>query len=183
VFNVLHGDKEAVDGLLSHPDVQAVSFVGSTPMARYVYATGCGHGKRVQALGGAKNHMVVMPDADIDQPWTPWWAKRFLARCFRACAFTTSRRRCGLSTTTSTAMALPATPATAISPASSHGASRSAWFGINVPIPVPMAWHGFGGWKRSLFGDMNAYGEERRSLLHQAEVDHAALVCQHREGC
>ena len=67
VFNVLHGDKEAVDGLLAHPDVQAVSFVGSTPIARYVYQTGAAAGKRVQALGGAKNHMVVMPDADIDK--------------------------------------------------------------------------------------------------------------------
>ncbi|CAM3037538.1 CoA-acylating methylmalonate-semialdehyde dehydrogenase [Janthinobacterium lividum] len=67
VFNVVQGDKEAVDGLLHHPDVRAVSFVGSTPIAEYIYATGCAQGKRVQALGGAKNHMVVMPDADIPQ--------------------------------------------------------------------------------------------------------------------
>ncbi len=67
VFNVVHGDKEAVDALLTNPTVQAVSFVGSTPIAQYIYATGCAHGKRVQALGGAKNHMVVMPDADLDQ--------------------------------------------------------------------------------------------------------------------
>ncbi|HJU97020.1 MAG TPA: CoA-acylating methylmalonate-semialdehyde dehydrogenase, partial [Jiangellaceae bacterium] len=66
VFNVVHGDKVAVDRLLSHPDVAAVSFVGSTPVARYVYETGTSHGKRVQALGGAKNHMVVLPDADLD---------------------------------------------------------------------------------------------------------------------
>ncbi|MGN6575114.1 MAG: CoA-acylating methylmalonate-semialdehyde dehydrogenase [Nocardioides sp.] len=66
VFTVLHGDKEAVDGLLEHPDVAAVSFVGSTPIARYIYETGTKNGKRVQALGGAKNHMVVLPDADID---------------------------------------------------------------------------------------------------------------------
>jgi malonate-semialdehyde dehydrogenase (acetylating)/methylmalonate-semialdehyde dehydrogenase len=66
VFNVLHGDKAAVDGLLEHPDVGAVSFVGSTPIARYVYETGTKNGKRVQALGGAKNHMVVLPDADLD---------------------------------------------------------------------------------------------------------------------
>ena len=66
VFNVLHGDKEAVDELLEHPDVRAVSFVGSTPVARYVYETGTAHGKRVQALGGAKNHMVVLPDADLE---------------------------------------------------------------------------------------------------------------------
>ncbi|GAB3246445.1 CoA-acylating methylmalonate-semialdehyde dehydrogenase [Chitinimonas naiadis] len=67
VFNVLQGDKLAVDGLLSHPDIQAISFVGSTPIASYIYETGARHGKRVQALGGAKNHMVVMPDADLEQ--------------------------------------------------------------------------------------------------------------------
>jgi malonate-semialdehyde dehydrogenase (acetylating) / methylmalonate-semialdehyde dehydrogenase len=66
VFNVVQGDKVAVDRLLAHPDVAAVSFVGSTPIARYVYETGTAAGKRVQALGGAKNHMVVLPDADLD---------------------------------------------------------------------------------------------------------------------
>jgi malonate-semialdehyde dehydrogenase (acetylating)/methylmalonate-semialdehyde dehydrogenase len=66
VFNVVHGDKPAVDRLLEHPDIKAVSFVGSTPVARYVYETGTRHGKRVQALGGAKNHMLVLPDADLD---------------------------------------------------------------------------------------------------------------------
>lgn len=66
VFNVVHGDKVAVDALLEHPDVRAVSFVGSTPIARYVYETGTRAGKRVQALGGAKNHMLVLPDADLD---------------------------------------------------------------------------------------------------------------------
>ena len=66
VVNVVNGDKVAVDRLLDHPDVAAVSFVGSTPIARYVYATGSANGKRVQALGGAKNHMVVLPDADLD---------------------------------------------------------------------------------------------------------------------
>lgn len=66
VFNVVHGDKEAVDALLTHPEVAAISFVGSTPIARHIYETGTKHGKRVQALGGAKNHMIVLPDADID---------------------------------------------------------------------------------------------------------------------
>ncbi|MDX6221704.1 MAG: malonate-semialdehyde dehydrogenase (acetylating) / methylmalonate-semialdehyde dehydrogenase [Frankiales bacterium] len=66
VFSVLQGDREAVDALLTHPDVRAVSFVGSTPIARHVYETAATHGKRVQALGGAKNHMVVLPDADLD---------------------------------------------------------------------------------------------------------------------
>src|SRR5258707_8032202 len=67
VFNVVNGDKEAVDALLQHPDVTAVSFVGSTAIAQYIYATAAQSGKRVQALGGAKNHMVVLPDADLDQ--------------------------------------------------------------------------------------------------------------------
>lgn len=67
VLNVVHGDKVAVDALLDHPDVQAVSFVGSTPIAEYVYHRGTQSGKRIQALGGAKNHMIVMPDADMDQ--------------------------------------------------------------------------------------------------------------------
>jgi malonate-semialdehyde dehydrogenase (acetylating)/methylmalonate-semialdehyde dehydrogenase len=66
VFNVVHGDKVAVDAVLTHPDISAVSFVGSTPIARYVYETATSHGKRCQALGGAKNHMIVLPDADVD---------------------------------------------------------------------------------------------------------------------
>ncbi|KQR44053.1 methylmalonate-semialdehyde dehydrogenase [Frigoribacterium sp. Leaf164] len=66
VFNVLHGDKEAVDGLLTHPEVKSISFVGSTPIAQYIYETAAKYGKRVQALGGAKNHMLVLPDADLD---------------------------------------------------------------------------------------------------------------------
>ena len=67
VLNVVHGGKEAVDALLDHPDVQAISFVGSTAIAEYVYTRGCASGKRVQALGGAKNHMIILPDADLDQ--------------------------------------------------------------------------------------------------------------------
>lgn len=66
VFNVVHGDKEAVDAVLTHPDIESISFVGSTPIAQYVYETGARNGKRVQALGGAKNHMLVLPDADLD---------------------------------------------------------------------------------------------------------------------
>ena len=66
-LNVVHGDKEAVDAILAHPDVAAISFVGSTAIGRYIYTTGCANGKRVQALCGAKNHMIIMPDADMDQ--------------------------------------------------------------------------------------------------------------------
>ena len=67
VFNIVHGDREAVDALLTHPLVRAVSFVGSTAVARHVYETGTRNGKRVQAAGGAKNHLIIMPDADLDQ--------------------------------------------------------------------------------------------------------------------
>ena len=84
VFNVLHGDKEAVDGLLQHPDVAAVSFVGSTPIARYIHTEATTHGKRVQALGGAKNHAIVLPDADLD------WASEQLV----AAAFGSAGERC-----------------------------------------------------------------------------------------
>jgi len=67
VLNVVHGGKDAVDAIIAHPDIQAISFVGSTPIAQYIYSNGCAAGKRVQALGGAKNHMIILPDADIDQ--------------------------------------------------------------------------------------------------------------------
>ncbi|HIG13338.1 MAG TPA: aldehyde dehydrogenase family protein [Gammaproteobacteria bacterium] len=75
VLNVVNGDKEAVDALLVDPQVQAVSFVGSTTVGEYIYRTGCDHGKRVQALCGAKNHMVVMPDADLDQAIDAVWPR------------------------------------------------------------------------------------------------------------
>ncbi|GAA2629304.1 CoA-acylating methylmalonate-semialdehyde dehydrogenase [Paractinoplanes durhamensis] len=84
VFNVLHGDKEAVDGLLRHPDVAAVSFVGSTPIARYIHQEASAGGKRVQALGGAKNHAIILPDADLD----------FAAQHLVAAAFGSAGERC-----------------------------------------------------------------------------------------
>jgi malonate-semialdehyde dehydrogenase (acetylating)/methylmalonate-semialdehyde dehydrogenase len=84
VFNVVHGDKQAVDALLEHPLVRAVSFVGSTAIARYVYEKGTSHGKRVQAAGGAKNHLIIMPDADLDQA----------AQAVQASAFGCAGQRC-----------------------------------------------------------------------------------------
>jgi malonate-semialdehyde dehydrogenase (acetylating)/methylmalonate-semialdehyde dehydrogenase len=77
VFNIVHGDKEAVDTLLHHPLVKAISFVGSTPIAKYIYETGTRNGKRVQAAGGAKNHLIIMPDADLDQAVSALQASAF----------------------------------------------------------------------------------------------------------
>ncbi|MCE8016181.1 CoA-acylating methylmalonate-semialdehyde dehydrogenase [Halomonas sp. MCCC 1A17488] len=273
VFNVVQGDKESVEALIEHPDVQALSFVGSTPIANLIYENGARHGKRVQALGGAKNHMVVMPDADLDKAVdaligaaygsagercmaisvavlvgdvadkiVPRLAERARAlkvkngleldaemgpivtaqahqritgyiekgvaegaelvidgREFDA---TTTGDGCSEGFWMGGSLFDHVTPemtiykeeifgpvlacvrvpdiATAIQLINDHefgnGVScftesgsvahefgrriQVGMVGINVPIPVPMAWHGFGGWKRSLFGDTHAYGEE-----------------------
>jgi malonate-semialdehyde dehydrogenase (acetylating) / methylmalonate-semialdehyde dehydrogenase len=273
VFNVVQGDKEAVDALLVHPDVKAISFVGSTPIANYIYETGAHHGKRVQALGGAKNHMVVMPDADLDQAVDALIGSAYGSAGERCMAISVAvlvgdvgdkimpklaERTKALKILNGTNLAAEMGP---IVTKAAHdritgyievgvaqgadllvdgrgfkGASAGAgcdngfWLGgtlfdnvtpsmriykeeifgpvlscvrvkdfaegvqlindhefgngvscftrdgnvarefarriqvgmvgINVPIPVPMAWHGFGGWKKSLFGDMHAYGEE-----------------------
>ncbi|HEY3046330.1 MAG TPA: CoA-acylating methylmalonate-semialdehyde dehydrogenase [Polaromonas sp.] len=273
VFNVVQGDKEAVDALLVHPDIKAVSFVGSTPIANYIYETGARHGKRVQALGGAKNHMVVMPDADIDQVVDALIGAGYGSAGERCMAISVAvlvgdvadkvipkltERTKTLKVLNGTNLAAEMGPI--VTPAAharitgyiaqgvkegaqllvdgrgfsgaaaGEGCEQGFWMGgtlfdhvtpemriykeeifgpvlgcvrvkdfaeavnlinahefgngvscftrdghvarefsrriqvgmvgINVPIPVPMAWHGFGGWKKSLFGDMHAYGEE-----------------------
>jgi malonate-semialdehyde dehydrogenase (acetylating) / methylmalonate-semialdehyde dehydrogenase len=271
VFNVIQGDKEAVDALLVHPDVKAVSFVGSTPIANYIYETGAHHGKRVQALGGAKNHMVVMPDADLDQSVDALIGAAYGSAGERCMAISVAvlvgdvgdkimdkltDRTKALKIKNGTNLDAEMGPivtkaawdritgyidvgvaqgadllvdgrrfaqkeagceegfwmggtlfdnvtpsmriykeeifgpvlacvrvkdfAEAVALINSHefgngvsiftrdgGVAREfgrriqvGMVGINVPIPVPMAWHGFGGWKKSLFGDMHAYGEE-----------------------
>jgi malonate-semialdehyde dehydrogenase (acetylating) / methylmalonate-semialdehyde dehydrogenase len=273
VFNVVQGDKESVDALLEHPDVKAVSFVGSTPVANYIYETGAHHGKRVQALGGAKNHMVVMPDADIEKTVDALIGAAYGSAGERCMAVSVAvfvgdaadKILPSLIERTKTLKVLdgmnlqaemgPIVTAAAHARITSYieagvaegaqllvdgrtfdarlageGCDNGFWMGgtlfdqvtpemriykeeifgpvlscvrvpdlgaaidlvnkhefgngvacftqdgnvarefgrrievgmvgINVPIPVPMAWHGFGGWKRSLFGDMNAYGEE-----------------------
>jgi malonate-semialdehyde dehydrogenase (acetylating)/methylmalonate-semialdehyde dehydrogenase len=273
VFNVVQGDKEAVDALLEHPDVKAISFVGSTPIANYIYETGAHHGKRVQALGGAKNHLVVMPDADIDQTVDALIGAGYGSAGERCMAISVAvlvgdvadkilpkliERTKALQVLNGENLAAEMGPivtdaarqrikgyidagvaegaqllvdgrefdgskagagcdngfwlggtlfdhvttdmkiykeeifgpvlscvrvpdfATAVQIINDHefgnGVScftrdgnvarefsrriQVGMVGINVPIPVPMAWHGFGGWKRSLFGDMHAYGEE-----------------------
>ena len=273
VFGVVQGDKEAVDALLEHPDVMAVSFVGSTPIANYIYETGAHHGKRVQALGGAKNHMVVMPDADLEQTVDALIGAGYGSAGERCMAVSVAvlvgdvadklvprlaERAKTLKIKNGTALDAEMGP---IVTAAAHaritgyielgvtegaqlvvdgrgfrgtdagkGCDKGFWMGgtlfdhvkrdmriykeeifgpvlgcvrvkdfgeavdlinahefgngvscftrdghvarefarriqvgmvgINVPIPVPMAWHGFGGWKRSLFGDTHAYGEE-----------------------
>jgi malonate-semialdehyde dehydrogenase (acetylating)/methylmalonate-semialdehyde dehydrogenase len=269
VFNVLQGDKLAVDGLLAHPDVQALSFVGSTPIAEYIYSEGTRRGKRVQALGGAKNHMVIMPDADIDQAVDALIGAAYgsagercmaisvavvvgdiadevvskvaaKARELIICNGVEARAEMGPVVTgihktkiegyiatgikqgarlvvDGRGFKVPGhdngffiggtlfdnvTPdmtiykeeifgpvlsvvrvpdfASALELVNAHefgngvacftrdGATAREFsrrvqvgmVGINVPIPVPMAWHSFGGWKRSLFGDTHAYGME-----------------------
>ncbi|MBK7516547.1 MAG: CoA-acylating methylmalonate-semialdehyde dehydrogenase [Betaproteobacteria bacterium] len=273
VFSVVQGDKVAVDALLTHPDVKALSFVGSTPIAHYIYETGAHHGKRVQALGGAKNHMVVMPDADLNQAVDALIGSAYGSageRCMaisvavlvgdvadRIVPLLAARARAlkvkngmeldaemgpivtreardriekyiGIGVEEGATLVVDGrgfkvpgpdgkplagfftggtlfdhvTPAmriyreeifgpvlacvrvpdfaAALQLVNDHeygngvacftsdgGLAREfarrvqvGMVGINVPIPVPMAWHGFGGWKRSLFGDMHAYGEE-----------------------
>jgi len=269
VFNVVQGDKLAVDTLLTHPDVKAISFVGSTPIAQYIYETGARHGKRVQALGGAKNHMVVMPDADLDQAVDALIGAAYGSAGERCMAISvavlvgeaadriipklaeraqTLKIKNGMELDAEmgplvTRQALErvegyvatgvgegaqlvvdgrgtkvaghdngfftggtlfdhVTPtmkiykeeifgpvlscvrvpdlAAAVDLVNAHEFGNGVacftsdghvarefsrrvqigMVGINVPIPVPMAWHGFGGWKKSMFGDMHAYGEE-----------------------
>jgi len=269
VFNVVQGDKVAVDALLGHPDVRALSFVGSTPIAQYIYETGAKHGKRVQALGGAKNHMVVMPDADLDQAVDALIGSAYGSAGERCMAISVAvlvgdvadrivprlaERAKSLKIKNGMELDAEMGPivtreardriegyialgadegATLVADGRGHtvkgfeggfftggtlfdhvtpamriyreeifgpvlvcvrvadmaealrlvnaheygngvacftsdgGVARefarrvqAGMVGINVPIPVPMAWHGFGGWKKSLFGDMHAYGEE-----------------------
>jgi malonate-semialdehyde dehydrogenase (acetylating) / methylmalonate-semialdehyde dehydrogenase len=269
VFNVVQGDKVAVDALLAHPDVAGLSFVGSTPIARYLHETGAHFGKRVQALGGAKNHMVVMPDADLDQAVDALIGSAYGSAGERCMAISVAvlvgdvgerivprlaeRARAlkvgnglhddvemgpivtreardriesyiALGVEEGASLVVdgrglkvpgheagfftggtlfdhvrPAMRiyreeifgpvlvcvrvkdfAEALALVNAHeygngvacftsdgGVAREfarrvqvGMVGINVPIPVPMAWHGFGGWKRSLFGDTHAYGEE-----------------------
>ncbi|MBT9493299.1 MAG: CoA-acylating methylmalonate-semialdehyde dehydrogenase, partial [Paucibacter sp.] len=269
IFSVLQGDKLAVDGLLNHPDVKALSFVGSTPIAQYIYATGAANGKRVQALGGAKNHLVVMPDADIEQTVDALIGAAYGSAGERCMAISVAvlvgdvadkivpklaeRARAlkikngmeldaemgpivtreardriegyiGIGVEEGAALLVDGrghkvtgyengfftggtlfdqvTPsmriykeeifgpvlacvrvadfAAAVQLVNDHEYGNGVacytsdgnvarefarrvqvgMVGINVPIPVPMAWHGFGGWKKSLFGDMHAYGEE-----------------------
>jgi malonate-semialdehyde dehydrogenase (acetylating) / methylmalonate-semialdehyde dehydrogenase len=269
VFGVVQGDKLAVDTLLTHPDVKAISFVGSTPIAQYIYETGAHHGKRVQALGGAKNHLVVMPDADLDQTVDALIGAGYGSAGERCMAISVAVAVGDVADKLVAALAARAktlkikngmeldaemgpvitrealnriegyiatgvtegatlvvdgrgckvpgfeggfftggtlfdhvTPAMRIYKEEIFGPVLSVvrvpdfaaavdlvnahefgngvacftsdgnvarefarriqvgMVGINVPIPVPMAWHGFGGWKKSLFGDMHAYGEE-----------------------
>jgi len=269
VFSVIQGDKVAVDSLLKHPDVKALSFVGSTPIAQYIYETGAHHGKRVQALGGAKNHMVVMPDANIEQAVDALIGSAYGSAGERCMAISVAvlvgdvadkivpllaaraktlkvqngmeldaemgpivtkeardriEKYVGIGVEEGAQLVVDGrghkvsgfeagfftggslfdhvTPAMRIYKeeifgpvlvclrvadmgaalqlindhefgngvacfTSDGGVAREfarrvqvGMVGINVPIPVPMAWHGFGGWKKSLFGDMHAYGEE-----------------------
>jgi malonate-semialdehyde dehydrogenase (acetylating) / methylmalonate-semialdehyde dehydrogenase len=279
VFNVVHGDKVAVDAILTHPDIAAVSFVGSTPIARYIYETGTSHGKRVQALGGAKNHMIVLPDADIDMAADAAVSAGYGSSGERCMAVATivavgdvadplvsaiearlPKVKVGPGTDPEAEMgplvtrqhrdkvasyldSAPAQGATVVADGRSHplygesdgfflgaslidhvttqmdayrdeifgpvltvvrvptydeavrlvnenpygngtaiftrdgGAARQFQFevntgmvGINVPIPVPVAYYSFGGWKASLFGDLHMYGPEGIQFYTRAKI-------------
>ena len=278
VFNVLNGDKEAVDGLLTHPDVASISFVGSTPIAQYIYETAAKHGKRVQALGGAKNHMLVLPDADLDLVADSAINAGFGSAGERCMAISVlvavepiaddlipkiveridqikvgdGRRSCDMGplvtqvhrdkvasyidiakndgatvvvdgrdinpdgdangywlgptlidkvpTTSRTYLEEIFGPVLSIVRVTSYeeglhlinsgafangtaiftndgGAARRfqnevevGMIGINVPIPVPVAYFSFGGWKHSLFGDSRAHGEEGFRFFTQTKV-------------
>jgi malonate-semialdehyde dehydrogenase (acetylating)/methylmalonate-semialdehyde dehydrogenase len=279
VFNVVHGDKEAVDALLDHPGVRAVSFVGSTPVARYVYQRGTATGKRVQALGGAKNHMVVLPDADLDlaadaavsagfgsagercmaisvvvavDPIGDALVERVAARMAAIRTGDGTHPDCGMGPLVTAAhrdrvagyvadgVAAGAVAVVDGREVSPDGAEGGFWLGptlfdhvtpdmsiytdeifgpvlsvvrvpsydaalelvnanrygngtaiftndggaarrfqhevevgmigVNVPIPVPMAYFSFGGWKASLFGDTHAHGREGVHFFTRAKV-------------
>jgi malonate-semialdehyde dehydrogenase (acetylating)/methylmalonate-semialdehyde dehydrogenase len=279
VFNVVHGDKVAVDAILAHPDIAAVSFVGSTPIARYIYETGTKAGKRVQALGGAKNHMIVLPDADIDMAADAAVSAGYGSAGERCMAIATivavgdvadplvdaiKARLPGITVGPGTDPASemgplvtrqhrdkvasyldsgPAQGATLVADGREHplyatsegfflgvslidnvttemdayrdeifgpvltvvrvktyeeavhmvndnpygngtaiftrdgGAARQFQFevnagmvGINVPIPVPVAYYSFGGWKNSLFGDLHMYGPEGVQFYTRAKI-------------
>ncbi len=210
VFNVVHGDKVAVDAILEHAEIGAVSFVGSTPIARYIYETGTKHGKRVQALGGAKNHMIVLPDADVEMA----------ADEAVSAGYGSAGERCdgrdtapdgdgfflGVSLLDDVTPEMDAYkdeifgPVLSVVRAKTYdeavslvndnpygngvalftrdgGAARQFQFdvnagmvGINVPIPVPVAYYSFGGWKASLFGDSHAYGPESIHFYTRGKV-------------
>ena len=269
MFNVVQGDKIAVDTLLDDPEVKALSFVGSTPIAQYIYQTGAANGKRVQALGGAKNHMVVMPDANLDAAVDGLIGAAYGSAGERCMAISVAvlvgdiadkiiprlaerakqlKIANGMESDAEMGPVITQAAKERIESYISSGVEQGATLvvdgrgvkvaghengffvggtlfdnvtpkmsiytdeifgpvlvcvrvksledairlvndheygngvscytsdghvarefsrqiqvgmvGINVPIPVPMAWHGFGGWKRSLFGDMHAYGEE-----------------------
>jgi malonate-semialdehyde dehydrogenase (acetylating)/methylmalonate-semialdehyde dehydrogenase len=279
VFNVVHGDKVAVDAILQHPDIAAVSFVGSTPIARYIYETGTKAGKRVQALGGAKNHMIVLPDADIEMAADAAVSAGYGSAGERCMAIATIvavgdvadplveaiKRRLpkitvGPGSDPSSEMGPlvtrqhrdkvasyldsgPAQGAVVVTDGRKHplydesdgfflgvslidhvtpemdayrdeifgpvltvmrvktydeavrlvndnpygngtaiftrdgGAARQFQFevqagmvGINVPIPVPVAYYSFGGWKHSLFGDLHMYGPEGVQFYTRAKI-------------
>jgi len=214
VFNVVHGDKVAVDALLQHPDVAAISFVGSTPIAQYVYETATSTGKRCQALGGAKNHMIVLPDADIDMgPLITREHRDKVASYIEGDVVVDGRDSCpadgfflgatlidnvtpemkqyrdeifgpvlGVTRVQTYEEAVrlvnenPYGNGTAIF-TRDGGVARQFQFdaqagmvGVNVPIPVPVAYYSFGGWKASLFGDRHIYGPEGIDFYTRTKV-------------
>src|SRR5665647_2073563 len=212
VFNVVQGDKTVVDALLTHDDVAAVSFVGSTPIARHVHATATAHGKRVQALGGAKNHAVVLADADVEDAASHLTAAEVAGATLvvDGRGFTVAGAEGGffvgptvidhvtpehevyreevfgpvidivrvadLDAAIRVINENPYGNGTAIFTSSGEAARRFqravtvGMVGVNVPIPVPVAYHSFGGWKDSLFGESHMYGPDGVRFYTRAKV-------------
>src|SRR2546421_13040544 len=141
ILNVVNGDKEAVDAILDDPDIRAVGFVGSSPIAQFIYERAPATGKRAQCFGGAKNHAIVMPDADMDQT----------VDALIGAGYGSAGERC-----MAISVAVP------VGDAARDFAAKVnvGMVGINVPIPVPIAYYTFGGWKKSGFGDLNQHGPD-----------------------
>lgn len=188
VLNVVNGGKTAGDAILGDPDIAAVSFVGSTPIARHVYAQGAAAGKRVQAFGGAKNHMIIMLDADMTKA----------ADALMGAGYGSAGERCRpvLSVVRASsyeeALSLPmehvygngAVIFTRDGDAARDFAGRvnMGMVGINVPVPTPLAYHSFGGWKSSSFGDLNQHGTDSIKFWSRAKIVTARWPSGIRDG-
>src|SRR5437667_23136 len=178
VFNVVHGDKVAVDAILEHPDIAAVSFVGSTPVARYIYEHATAAGKRCQALGGAKNHMVVLPDADIAMAADAAVSAAYGSAGERCMAISVVAAVGGVADPLIEAIK-SRLPKVKVGPGSDPSAEmgplitrehRDKVASYLVSGPVPVAYYSFGGWKSSLFGDLHMYGPEGIQFYTRGKV-------------
>ncbi len=166
VLQVIHGGREQVDALLTHPDIRAISFVGSVAVGQHVYRTGTAHLKRVQAFAGAKNHMVILPDANKAQVLGNLVGASCGAAGQRCMAISAAVFVESLEEAIALVNANPYGNGTSLFTRSGGAARRYqhavqvGQVGINVPIPVPLPFFSFTGWKGSFYGDLHAYGKQ-----------------------